>query len=91
VRHHHERWDGRGYPDALTGATTAEGAQILALADAWDVMTGPARAYSRARPVLEALEECRREAGAQFAPHVVDALARLLGEGEQRHLLAAAA
>jgi HD-GYP domain-containing protein (c-di-GMP phosphodiesterase class II) len=41
--------------------------------------------------VLEALEECRREAGSQFAPHVVDALARLLGEGEQRHPLAAAA
>jgi diguanylate cyclase (GGDEF)-like protein len=91
VRHHHERCDGRGYPDALPGAGTAEGAQILALADAWDVMTGPARSYSKARPVLEALEECRREAGAQFAPHVVEALARLLGEGEQRHPLAAAA
>jgi HD-GYP domain-containing protein (c-di-GMP phosphodiesterase class II) len=90
VRHHHERFNGTGYPDALRGEQIAEGAQILAVADAWDVMTGATRAYSTPRPGDEALAECRREAGRQFAPHVVAALALLLGDEEQRRLPLAA-
>ena len=66
----------RGYPDGLAGEDIPAGARILALADAWDVMTS-ARPYADPRPADEALEEIRREAGDQFAPAVVDALVRL--------------
>ncbi len=76
VRGHHERWDGRGYPDALAGAAIPEGARILALADALDVMTA-SRSYRSAISWEAALEECRATAGAQFEPRIVAALGRL--------------
>jgi HD-GYP domain-containing protein (c-di-GMP phosphodiesterase class II) len=73
IRHHHERWDGRGYPDGLSGEEIPEGAVILGLADAWDAMTH--RSWTgEAMDGEQALAECRREAGAQFAPWAVDAL-----------------
>jgi HD-GYP domain-containing protein (c-di-GMP phosphodiesterase class II) len=73
VRHHHERWDGRGYPDGLAGEEIPEGAAILCVADAWDAMTH--RSWTgEALDRDEALEECRREAGSQFAPWAVAAL-----------------
>jgi diguanylate cyclase (GGDEF)-like protein/PAS domain S-box-containing protein len=78
IRGHHERWDGEGYPDRLRGAEIADGAQLLALADAWDAMT-ESRAYQPARARPEALAECARERGHQFAPTAVDALLRLAG------------
>lgn len=77
VRSHHERWDGRGYPDGLCETEIPEGAAILCVADAWDAMTHRSwtgNALSRS----QALGECRRKAGLQFAPHVVDALLRVL-------------
>jgi diguanylate cyclase (GGDEF)-like protein/PAS domain S-box-containing protein len=77
VRGHHERWDGRGYPDALAGTTISEGARILAVADSWDVMTS-ARAYRDALSPEEALDEARRYAGLQFDPAVVAALVDLM-------------
>ena len=78
IRHHHERWDGRGYPDRLAGGEIPEGAAILSLADAWDAMTS--RSWSRpALTVAEAVAECVSEAGRQFAPWAVDALERVLG------------
>ena len=72
VRHHHERWDGGGYPDGLRADEIPAGASILALAESWDAMT---RGCSGA-PLspLEALAECRRVSGAQFAPWAVEAL-----------------
>jgi HD-GYP domain-containing protein (c-di-GMP phosphodiesterase class II) len=73
VRHHHERWDGRGYPDGLAGDVIPDGAQLLGLADAWDVMT-TARSYQPTRTITEARAECLAERGAQFAPEAVDAL-----------------
>ena len=76
VRHHHERWDGRGYPDRLAADEIPPGARLLALADAWDAMTAD-RSYRRSRSYRDALEECRRERGRQFAPEAVDALERL--------------
>ena len=77
VRHHHERMDGSGYPDGLTGDAIPDGARILALADAWDVMTAE-RPYKAGRlSPEEALLECRRHAGTQFCPVVVAALERL--------------
>ena len=76
VAHHHERWDGRGYPLGLRDTGIPEGARILALADCWDAMTS-ARDYSAALTVDEALAECVRCSGAQFWPAAVDALLRL--------------
>ena len=73
VRGHHERHDGRGYPDRLTGAAITEGARLLALADAWDAMTC-ARIYSAPMPPADALAEVRRNAGTQFHPDAVAAL-----------------
>ncbi|MEW6581492.1 MAG: diguanylate cyclase [Actinomycetota bacterium] len=80
VRGHHERWDGRGYPDALAADAIPDGARLLALADAWDVMTSM-RPYSDARSVDQALAECRSEAGRQFWDAAVDALESLAAGG----------
>ena len=79
VRGHHERFDGRGYPDGLAGATIPLGARILAVADAWDVITSE-RPYSAARDPQEALGEMREQSGRQFCPDVVDALEHMLDE-----------
>jgi diguanylate cyclase (GGDEF)-like protein len=76
VRGHHERFDGRGYPDGLAGDDIPEGARILALADSWDVMTS-VRSYREAWSLDEALLECGAEAGRQFWPEAVEALALL--------------
>jgi diguanylate cyclase (GGDEF)-like protein/PAS domain S-box-containing protein len=76
IRHHHERYDGMGYPDRIAGRDIAEGARILALADAWDAMI-VARPYGTPRTVEQALDECRRGAGTHFCPHAVASLLRL--------------
>jgi diguanylate cyclase (GGDEF)-like protein len=80
VAHHHERWDGRGYPEGIAGTAIPEGARILALADSWDAMTS-ARDYHEPRSGAEALRECRDRAGTQFWPPAVAALERLNGAG----------
>jgi HD-GYP domain-containing protein (c-di-GMP phosphodiesterase class II) len=80
VRGHHERWDGRGYPDGLAGEEIPDGARVLALADAWDVMTST-RPYHSPLTTAEALRECERCSGVQFAPEAVTALTRLIAEG----------
>ncbi|WP_050372383.1 HD-GYP domain-containing protein [Streptomyces acidiscabies] len=77
ILHHHERFDGGGYPYGLAGYGIPEPARIVAVADAFDAMTST-RSYSRARPVPVALEELRRCAGAQFDPRMVEALGRAL-------------
>jgi putative nucleotidyltransferase with HDIG domain len=76
IRHHHERWDGRGYPDGLAGDEIPLLAAIVGLADAWDAMTTE-RPYAAAVPLEDALEEVRRGSGSQFAPVVADALLRV--------------
>jgi HD-GYP domain-containing protein (c-di-GMP phosphodiesterase class II) len=80
VRGHHERHDGRGYPDGLAGDAISDGARLLALADAWDAMTG-ARVYSEAMTSADALAEVRRCRGAQFHPDAVAALERVAARG----------
>ena len=81
VRHHHERMDGRGYPDRLAGADIPLEAQIAAVADVWDALTSD-RAYRPAWPVERALDLMRSERGMHFAPDPLDALLELLdGEG----------
>lgn len=72
IRHHHERWDGLGYPAGLAADEIPLEAAIVGLADAWDAMTTE-RPYSRARSTGEAAEEILRARGTQFAPSVVDA------------------
>jgi HD-GYP domain-containing protein (c-di-GMP phosphodiesterase class II) len=72
IRHHHERWDGTGYPDRLAGDAIPIGAAIVGLADAWDAMTTE-RPYSPALTVEEAAAEIRAGRGTQFSSEVVDA------------------
>ncbi len=76
ILHHHERWDGKGYPHGLRGAEIPVEAGIVGLADAFDAMTTD-RPYSAARPLAEAVEEIVRNRGTQFAPEVVDAFLRV--------------
>ena len=80
IRHHHERWDGRGYPGGLGGERIPRAAAIVGLADAWDAMT-TARPYSAAMTSAEALEEVRHGRGTQFAPEAVDVVLALASEG----------
>jgi putative nucleotidyltransferase with HDIG domain len=77
IRHHHERWDGAGYPDGLAGEEIPLGARIIHVADALDSMLTN-RIYRSARPAADALEELRRGGGSQFCPRTVAALERLL-------------
>lgn len=73
IRHHHERWNGTGYPDGLKGEQIPLLSRILAVADAFDAMTSD-RSYRSARSVEEALKEIYMNSGTQFDPKVVKAL-----------------
>jgi len=76
VRHHHERHDGKGYPDGLTGEETSLGARILQVADAYDAMTSE-RPYRSAMPGQAACAQIQRCAGTQFDPEVAAAFQRV--------------
>jgi len=76
VRSHHERYDGSGYPDRLTGEHIPFGACIIAVSDAFGAMMRH-RTYRQAITVAEALAELRRCSGSQFHPRVVDAFCEL--------------
>jgi diguanylate cyclase (GGDEF)-like protein/PAS domain S-box-containing protein len=80
ARHHHERWDGAGYPDGLSGDEIPEGALITTVADSLDAMTSD-RPYRAGRPVAEAVVEIMSCSGTQFSPRVVEALVRLYERG----------
>jgi putative two-component system response regulator len=77
IRHHHERWDGSGYPDGLLGAAIPVGARIIGIVDAFDAMT-QYRPYREARSISEAVEEMRLERGRQFDPELVDEFVRVI-------------
>ncbi len=77
IKHHHERYDGTGYPDGLKKEGIPQGARILAVADAFDAMTS-ARPYRKAFTFEEAVEELRKNAGRQFDPRIVDAFLEIL-------------
>lgn len=72
VRHHHERWDGNGYPEGLRGEEIPAGARIINVIDSFDAMLGP-RPYQRPLSPAEAVEEIEQRTGAQFDPEVVEA------------------
>ena len=80
VRHHHERWDGKGYPDGLAGERIPLPSRIIGAADALDAMT-TARAYREALSLERAKRELVDQAGKQFDPQVADCLTELLGNG----------
>jgi len=69
VLHHHERWDGRGYPDGLKGEEIPLVSRIICVADAWDAMTSK-RSYRKPLSRNEALEEIIKNAGTQFDPTI---------------------
>jgi diguanylate cyclase (GGDEF)-like protein/putative nucleotidyltransferase with HDIG domain len=79
VRHHHERVDGRGYPDGLSGSAIPLESRILFVADAFEAMTSD-RAYAARKSIPDALAELRGHAGSQFDPEVVEQLAGLVDE-----------
>jgi diguanylate cyclase (GGDEF)-like protein len=81
VRHEHERWDGGGYPDGISGEEIPLASRIVLVCDAYHAMTSN-RPYRRAMPVADALDELERHAGTQFDPAVVRALVALLRETE---------
>ena len=79
IRHHHERWDGKGYPDGIAGNGIPPGARLLAVADAFDAITSD-RVYRRARDLPTAMGVLSEESGRQFNPAAVDAMAQWLRE-----------
>jgi len=91
ARYHHERLDGRGYPEGLTGDQIPPGAKIVTLADSFDAMTTD-RPYRRRRSFEEVVEDFRKNTGKQFAPDVVLAFCRALlkevsGETRDRRMM----
>lgn len=81
VLHHHEHWDGSGYPHGLAGEEIPLGSRIILVADAFEAMTAD-RPYRKAQTREFALAELRANAGTQFDPAVVDAFVRHLGVAE---------
>ncbi|KPK96876.1 MAG: hypothetical protein AMK75_07760 [Planctomycetes bacterium SM23_65] len=81
IRHHHERWDGKGYPDGLRGEHISRLAQIMAVADAYDAMTSE-RPYRHARSHEDALREIKRCTGTQFAPDVTKEFVAAMREAQ---------
>ena len=79
IRSSHERWDGRGYPDALAGDDIPLGSQIVFVCDAFSAMTAD-RPYAPARTEEDAIAELRRHAGSQFSPAVVEAFLRAVAQ-----------
>ena len=79
IRHHHERWDGKGYPDGLSDDNIPLGSRILGIADAFEAMTSE-RPYKRALTLEEAIEELKRCSGTQFDPKLVEILISIIEE-----------
>ena len=88
IRHHHERWDGHGYPDRLAGPAIPLGARIVAVVDVWDALS-TARPYKPAFEQDEVRRILRKGSGSQFDPQIVELFLRVLDE-EGEDLLALA-
>jgi putative two-component system response regulator len=80
VKHHHERWDGKGYPDGVKGEEIPLGSRIMAVADSYDAMVS-ARPYRKVGlSVSEAIEEIKKNSGTQFDPKIVDAFLKVVDQ-----------
>jgi putative nucleotidyltransferase with HDIG domain len=79
VYHHHERWDGKGYPDGVKGENIPLAARIIAVADTFNAMTTD-RPYRKAFSVAAAVAEIKRCAGDQFDPAMVEAFLRIMAK-----------
>ncbi len=77
VYHHHERWDGKGYPGGISGEAIPLGARIIAIVDAFEAMTSQ-RTYQNRRTPLQAMEELKKHAGTQFDAQLVEFFCRSL-------------
>jgi HD-GYP domain-containing protein (c-di-GMP phosphodiesterase class II) len=85
VRSSHERWDGRGYPDGLSGTDVPVGAYVIAVCDAYHAMTED-RVYRQAMSSEGAITELQRCSGTQFMPRAVEALIAVVDRGGQRRV-----
>lgn len=77
MRHHHERWDGKGYPDKLKGAAIPLESRIINISDSFDAMV-TRRSYGRTMSVADAIAEFRLGSGTQFDPELVETFIKLL-------------
>ena len=82
ILHHHERWDGKGYPDGLSCETIPLLSRVIAVVDAFDAMTND-RAYRRAMSVEAAVKELKRCAGVQFDPNIVSEFTQMISENPE--------
>ena len=85
ILHHHERYDGSGYPSGLKGDQIPLEARILSVADAYDAMTSP-RPYRDNLPMEEAIEELKRCAGTQFDPEIVEMFCKIMQPPQDKEL-----
>jgi len=80
IKHHHENFDGSGYPDGLKGQAIPFKARILKVADAWDAMRSD-RPYRKALSKERAIEELLKGSGTEFDPFVVEAFLKVIEKG----------
>lgn len=83
---HHERWDGKGYPQGLAGEQIPMLSRIITIVDSFDAMTND-RAYRKAKSVNEAVEEIKREAGRQFDPQLAEVFVEIVAGTDQQACL----
>ena len=81
ARHHHERWDGAGYPEGLGGEDIPLSARVVQVADTFDAMVSSDRPYRQPRTRVEACAELRAQGGRQFDPRVVEAFLDTYAKG----------
>ncbi len=80
VKHHHERWDGKGYPDGLAGENIPLGARIMTVVDSYDAMVSARPYRTVGLSQNEAIEEVKRNSGTQFDPKVVEAFLKVVSQ-----------